>query len=547
MTARVKTWRYLVAGFALGTGLAAGAFLMWRGIRRGDAPTELSAAEGRRLLDMVMQRIQYSWVDSIPVDELYRRAALGLVGELGDPNSQYLDSAHLKRLREATTGTYFGVGMSLDLRDGWLVVTHVRVGTPAERAGLVIGDRLVEINGQSMRNWSPAEARSAIRGATGSRLAVSIERGNTTARIPLKLEREEIHVSSVTRASLLDSRVGYFLVSTFNDSTAQDVERTVDSLVTAGARGLVIDLRGNPGGLLAQGVEVADLVLDKGKRIASTRGRTPGANTEFVDKSAQRWRDHPVVVLVNGNTASAAEVVAGALQDNDRALLLGRQTYGKGSAQAVLQLDDGGALKLTSARWYTPLGRSIERRHDLALADADAEADTAAPTYRTERGRTMLGGGGIRPDIVTGDSALSPTERAWVRAIGTKVALFREALSDAAEQLVKRRGVRDPLFTVDPAMRDALYAAMRSKGVDVPRTIFDDVHGSVDRVLGQEIARIAFGIPGAQQRAVHTDAVVAQAVALLQGVETADALFKRLPKVAVSAERKPDAPSAAIP
>lgn len=545
MTVRVKTWRYLVAGFALGTGLAAGAFLMWRGIRRGDAPTELSAAEGRRLLDMVMQRIQYSWVDSIPADELYRRAALGLVGELGDPNSQYLDSAQLKRLREATTGTYFGVGMSLDLRDGWLVVTHVRVGTPAERAGLVIGDRLVEINGQSMRNWSPAEARSAIRSAAGSRLAVSIERGNATARIPLKLEREEIHVSAVTRASLLDSRVAYFLVSTFNDSTAQDVERTVDSLVKAGARGLVIDLRGNPGGLLAQGVEVADLFLDKGKRIASTRGRTPGSNTEFVDKSAQRWPDHPIVVLVNGNTASAAEVVAGALQDNDRALLLGRQTYGKGSAQAVLQLDDGGALKLTSARWYTPLGRSIERRTDLVLADA--EADTAVPTYRTDRGRTMLGGGGIRPDIVTGDSALSPTERAWVRAIGTKVALFREALSDAAEQLVKRRGVRDPLFTVDPAMRDALYAAMRSKGVDVPRTIFDDVHGSVDRVLGQEMARIAFGIPGAQQRAVRTDAVVAQAVALLQGVETADALFKRLPKVAASAERKPDAPSAAIP
>lgn len=545
MTVRVKTWRYLVAGFALGTGLAAGAFLMWRGIRRGDAPTELSAAEGRRLLDMVMQRIQYSWVDSIPADELYRRAALGLVGELGDPNSQYLDSAQLKRLREATTGTYFGVGMSLDLRDGWLVVTHVRVGTPAERAGLVIGDRLVEINGQSMRNWSPAEARSAIRGAAGSRLSVSIERGNTPARIPLKLEREEIHVSAVTRASLLDSRVGYFLVSTFNDSTAQDVERTVDSLVKAGARGLVIDLRGNPGGLLAQGVEVADLFLDKGKRIASTRGRTTGANTEFVDKSAQRWADHPIVVLVNGNTASAAEVVAGALQDNDRALLLGRQTYGKGSAQAVLQLDDGGALKLTSARWYTPLGRSIER-HSAPVSE-DAEADTALPTYRTERGRTMLGGGGIRPDIVTGDSALSPTERAWVRAIGARVTLFREALSDAAEQLVKRRGVRDPMFTVDPAMRDALYAAMRSKGVDVPRTIFDDVHGSVDRVLGQEMARIAFGIPGAQQRAVRTDAVVAQAVALLQGVETADALFKRLPKVAVSAERKPDAPGTAIP
>ena len=530
----MKSWKLLLAGFALGAGLAAGILLIWRSARRADAPHEMSAAQGRQLLESVMRRVEKSWVDSLPLDEIYRRAALGLVNELGDPNSQYLTESRLKRLREATTGTYSGVGMSLDSRDGWPTVTHVRVGTPAERAGIAIGDRLVEIDGQSMRGWSPAEARNALRGEPGTQLALSIERAAATARIPLKIERDEIHVTAVTRATVLNREVGYFLVSTFNDSTARDVERTVDSLMAAGAKRLVIDLRGNPGGVLAQGVEVADLFLDSGQRIALTRGRQPGTNTEFIDKAPQKWPGRPIIVLVNGNTASAAEILAGALQDHDRALLLGRQTYGKGSAQAVLQLDDGGALKLTSARWYTPLGRSIERPQ-RGLSSADGDGDAARATYRTSRGRILTGGGGIRPDIVAGDSGLTPAERAWVRSVGVRVAAFREALAASADRVVRSRAIRDPLFSVDQPMRDALYVTMRARGLDVQRGIFDDVRESMDRLLGLEVARIAFGIPGAQQRAVRTDPLVAQAVELLQGVETAEALLGRIPKPASTA------------
>jgi carboxyl-terminal processing protease len=521
----VKTWRYVLAGFALGAGLAGGALLIWTGVRRGDRPRALDADAGRRLFETVVARIQRSWVDTLAADELYRRAALGLVSELGDPNTQYLDSLRLNRLRESATGTYSGVGISIDTRDGWPVVTHVRVGTPAERAGLTIGDRIVEIGGQSLHHASPAEAVAALRGSPGTRFSLVVERGATTARIPLRLERDEIHVSSVTRLSIREHGVAYFMISTFNDSTMRDVARTVDSLVKAGARSLVIDLRGNPGGVLAQGVAVADLFLDRGAVIASTRGRVPSANAEFVDRAPQQWPGLPVVVLVNGNTASAAEVVAGALQDHDRALVMGRQTYGKGSAQVVLKLDDGGGLKLTSARWYTPLGRSIDRPHGPP-ADADGR-DSSRVRYRTPMGRVMTGGGGIHPDVVAGDSALSPVERAWVRAVGTHVSAFREALTAYAEQVVRQRGPRDPYFTIEPAMRDGLYAAMRSRGVDVARPIFDDVRTTIDRVLGQEVARVAFGIPGAQQRAVHTDPVVAQAVALLEGVETAEALFRR--------------------
>lgn len=525
----MRAWRYVLAGFALGIGITGGALLIWRGLRRDASVPALSAAEGRALLDGVMRRIERSWVDSIGVDDLYRRAALGLIEELGDPNSQYLPPDRLQRLREAATGTYMGVGVSLDSRDGWPTVTHVRVGTPAERAGLAIGDRLVEAGGKSLRGLTPAEVRELVRGAAGTKLTISIQRTGAVARIPLELEREEIHVSAVTRASVVGGDVGYFLVSTFNDSTAHDVSRTMDSLTAAGARRFVLDLRGNPGGLLAQGVAVADLFLERGQRIATTRGRTPGATAEFVDATPERWPARPLVVLVNGNTASAAEVVAGALQDNDRALLVGRQTYGKGSAQSVLQLDAGAGLKLTSARWYTPLGRSIERLH-AARSAGDAAADTApTPTFKTRSGRVLTGGGGIRPDIVAGDSGLSPVERAWVRAVGVRVSAFRRALTTAASRIVATRRPKDPFFVIDAGMRDQLFAAMREHGLTVSRPVFDDVHDTVDRLLGQEIARVEFGTPGAQQRAVRYDAVVAQAVDLLRGVETAEALIRRAP------------------
>ncbi|MCC7194715.1 MAG: S41 family peptidase [Gemmatimonadaceae bacterium] len=518
----MRAWRPLVAGIAIGAGLGTGALFIWRGARPGNARQAPGSAQGERLLDGVMDRIRRSWVDTIDGDELYRRAALGLVDALGDPNSQYLSPEALARLREAASGMYSGVGISLDLRGGWPVVTHVRVGTPAERAGVSIGDRLVELNGQSTRNWTPGETRKAIQGAPSKRFSVVVEHGNPPVRVPLTIEREGIHVSAVTRAGLLRRGVGYFMISAFSDSTSRDVARTVDSLVTAGARSLVIDLRGNPGGLLSQGADVADIFLDKGTRIASTRGRTPASDVTYTDGSSQRWPDLPIVVLVNGNTASAAEVVAGALQDEDRAVVMGRQTYGKGSAQIVLQLNDGGGLKLTSARWYTPLGRSIERFR------TDTVADSSRLVFRTPRGRSVTGGGGIRPDIPAGDSVLSPAERAWVRAVGTRVGDFRQALTAYAGQVVAGQRIRDPFFVVDQQMRDGLYSLMRTRGIAVPRATYDDARESVDRILGQEVARVGFGIPGAQQRAVHTDPVVAQAAALLDGVDTAEALFRRL-------------------
>lgn len=528
--------RLMISLFVIGAALAAGGWFMQQAVRPPVTESRLTAAAGARLFESVMKRVQKNWVDSISVDEMYRKAAIGMVGELGDPSSSYLPPERLKRLREVTSGSYRGVGLSVDLREGWIVVIQPRLGSPAERAGIRAGDRLVELNGQSMQGWTVEEARDALRGPLGSQLKLTVQRG--FVKIPFTLERSDIHVSSVQRAQLLPQSVGYFALSAFSDSTAIEVASTVDSLVKAGAKALIFDLRGNPGGLLNQGVAVADLFLDQGKKIVSTRGRMPGTTTEFVDKKGQQWPTLPLVVLVNSGTASAAEIVAGALQDHDRALVIGRSSYGKGSAQQVIALENGGAIRITNAFWYTPVGRTISRPHHAANADSTL-SDSERPRYRTEGGRTVVGGGGIVPDVVAGDSAPPPAERAWVTAVGSRVRPFREALSSVAIQIAKQSDVTSPDFTVTAAMRELLWGRMQSTGLDVSREVYDKAHEAIDRVIGLEVARQKFGVPGAAQRAATGDPVVAKALELLRGIAAPEALMKRVAELPVKSSAKP--------
>ena len=520
----MKRSKAIIVALVLIVAILIGGRYYRRGLTTSAAHTSaLSAAQGARLLDAVMQRISDSWVDSLSEDTIYTLATSGLVEQLGDPNTTFLTPDRLRRLREVVSGSYHGVGMSVDRRDGWVVVLQPRPGSPAERAGLRAGDRMIEIDGQPMKSWTVEEARNALRGPLGSTVKVVVDRGG--AKIPFTLERSDIHVRSVQRIAMLDGHIGYFAIASFTDSTSLEVASSVDSLVRAGATSLTIDLRNNPGGLLAQGVAVAELFLDRGQKVASTKGRVPAANASYAATTAQRWPNLPIIVLVNAGTASAAEIVAGALQDHDRAIVIGRPSYGKGSAQAVVGLSDGGALKLTDALWYTPAGRSIDRAHPNRVPGA--AADTARPHYKTDKGRVVVGGGGIVPDIVFGDSVVPPAERAWVAAVGARVPLFRDALSAYAARVVRSHTVKDEDFKVTPDMREAFWREMQVKHLTVPRDVFDDAHEAIDRVIGTEIVQEAFGVPGAQRRAVHLDPVVKRAVDLLQGVETPTALLER--------------------
>ena len=317
-----------------------------------------TAPASPRLLDEVMSRIGADYIDSLSRDEMLRRSAMGFVKELEDPYSVLLTPERYRQLSETTTGRYPGIGLALDIRDEVVTVIAPLSGTPADSAGIASGDHIVAVDGKPTHGLTMEEVQRQLRGSAGTRVRLTVERLGD--RRDVTLTRRVIVYHPVQRAQVAGG-AGYVQLASFSEDAAREVRRAVDSLRARVARSLILDLRGNPGGLLEQGIEVSDLFLDAGKTIVSTRGRSVEADREFRDEAPQRWPDMPIVVLVDSGTASASEIVAGALQDNDRAILAGARTYGKGSAQSVFPVNAGYALKLTTARWFTPKGTSIAR------------------------------------------------------------------------------------------------------------------------------------------------------------------------------------------
>jgi carboxyl-terminal processing protease len=509
----------IVAG-TLSAAVICGGWFLENGLRGTAGPLRRAQLNGTgaALFDQVADHVRRDFVDSISQDSMYHAAVTGMLYELGDPHTAYLSPERYMRLQETTNGSYIGLGVQIDIRGGWITILAPVPNSPAERAGLRTGDRLVEVDGQSTQGWTQDEASKALRGEPGSLVHLTVERPGVEARIPIAVARREIHVRAVPRAAIIRPTVGYVHVTVFSDSTARELIHAVDSLRSRGAKSLVLDLRNDPGGLLAQGVEVSELFLAPGDTIVRLRGRTPGATQEFIDHDPSKWTDMPLVVLVDRGTASAAEIVAGALQDHDRAVLVGTPTYGKGSAQSIFHVD-GGALKLTTARWYTPSGRSINRP-TAKPDDDDVSGDTTAADtshraqYRTSEGRIVYGGGGITPDVIVGDTGVSDPQAAFEAALGSKLPAFRDALTAYALSLEGQHALTSPDFAVTPAMRDELYRRMRAKGIVLDRGTYDAASRYVDQQLATEVTRYVFGVQGLFTRSLTHDSVLVVAADL---------------------------------
>ncbi|MEX1187433.1 MAG: S41 family peptidase [Gemmatimonadaceae bacterium] len=515
--------------------IVAGGALVHRGAR-GGPPTAYEAA---RLYDNVKAHIARDYVDSIGEEQLYRMSVDGLLYELGDPYSRFLSSERALRLSESTSGNYVGVGMQVDIRDGWIIVIAPLPGSPAERAGLQTGDRILEINGKSTFNWTSEEASRALRGPEGSPVSVVVDRVNFEQPLMLRFTRGRVHQNAVRRSAMVAPGVGYIDLKIFTDSTADEVERAVRELMGAGMKTLILDLRVNPGGLLHQGVKVADLFLDQGDPIVRIRGRTPDANRDFVDSAAQSWPQLPLVVLVDRRSASASEIVAGALQDLDRAAIIGQPTYGKGSAQTVFPMaaEHTGAVKLTTARWYTPLGRTIAQPSERASPLLE-ESEKKRTRFRSMGGRTILGGGGIVPDALAGDTAEAPQAAELLRQLGPNVRRFRDAITDYALGAKRAGNGIAPGFVVTQPMLDDLWNRMRQRGIDVPKVIYDDAAQYVSRVLGYEIARYVLGPEAEFHRRAADDAVIMAALSAINGARDARDLVQRVEAMGADAEKQ---------
>ena len=460
-----------------------------------------------RLFENVLAHVRDYHVDSIAEPELYRKATDGMLTQLRDPYAALLVGKDLERHVERTTGDYAGIGLLVDARNGWVTVVTPMQDSPAERAGIRTGDQLFEVGGLSAADWTLDRAVQAMRGKLGTPIDIAIQREGTAEPLRFRLVRERIHQRAVPPGLLLPDGVGYLSMTMVRENAAQELEQEVAKLMQQGMRVLLLDLRSNPGGLRDEAVDVSDLFLDPRQEILVSRGRAPGDNHRWSDYRPQRWPDLPVMVLVSGGTASAAEIIAGALQDHDRALIVGDTTYGKGIVQTVFTLSHDLALRMTTARWYTPNGRSIQ----------GAALDSAMGAQPT--------GGGLVPDLVLGRDTLTTSEATLAQSLGGQVPVFRDVLTAYALELRKDRTVGSERFQVTAAMRAEVQRRLRDRGVAIADSVFGGAARIVDEQLGYEIARYSFGQAAERRRRAAGDPQIQRAIELVRGTTSPRALL----------------------
>src|SRR5438034_3849632 len=340
---------------------------------------------------------------------------------------------------------------------------------------------------------------------------------------------------------MLDDRVGYVLLTPVSETSAQELTDAVSGLVQKGMKSLVLDLRGNPGGLLDQGVAVSELFLDPGQEVVETRGRAPTTSKTYRDAKPQPWPNLPVVVLTNGGTASAAEIITGALQDHDRAVVVGTPTFGKGLVQSLWQLTPETALKLTTARWYTPSGRTIQRKsrneadQDAQVAAAEQGKDsTAVPdslVFHTDRGRVVRGGGGIRPDVFVTPDTFTTAERAFLHTLGSKISVYRDVISSYALELKAGGHLGTPSFPVTAAMVDEIARRLQRRGVTLPDSVVDGARSLISQELAIVGASHVYRRTAEFRRRMGEDPQVQRALELARRAKSPADLLARVAAV----------------
>jgi carboxyl-terminal processing protease len=475
----------------------------------------------------------------------------GMLDELGDPHSVFMTPDDYADLRLQTHGEYGGLGIEIDIRDGWLTVLSPLPNSPAERVGLQAGDRIIRVEGESTRGWTTDKAVSVLRGPKGSKVNIRVGRPGIEEPIPFEITRGDIELTAVPAAYMLTDDVGYVELTVFSTTATDSLAHAIERLREQGARSLVLDMRRNSGGLLDQGISVADLFLNRRQLVLETRGRTPEQNQVFRAARDDAYPGLELAVLVGRQSASATEIVAGALQDHDRAVLIGETSFGKGSVQTLYDLPGRNILKLTTARWYTPSGRSIQKPYGIgssAMAmqgaqsgdvemvpdearDAEEKRQDDVEIYHTDSGREVLGGGGITPDLLVRDT-LSTAEQELLRGIQEEYALFNNLLYRYAVDYGRRHGELEPGFPITETMLDEFYTLLVSEGLEVDREVYDAASPFIVRRLANEVSVALFNRAEGLKRLLADDPQVRTAVELLESTATVEEIFGLLPQYA---------------
>jgi len=471
---------------------------------------------------------------------LWANALDGLLASLNDPYAAVFTPEEVERFEEDNTGNYSGIGVQITELNDQITITKVFRQAPADLAGIQEGDVIVGVDSSDARAWTTEMASDSIRGREGSPITIEVQRLSFDRTLSFTMTRAQVHVPAVTGALIDDTKVAYMLLDRVTRGSAQEVDSVLEALEDA--EGFVLDLRRNPGGFLDESLMISDAFLESGAKLASLKSRAAGreGTTEesWTAQSPSRMRGVPIVILVDEYTASAAEIVAGALQDQDRALVLGQRTFGKGVVQSVLDLPYGHKLRITTGSWHTPLGRMIHRDRDAEGRPLPEDLDTL-PRVTTAGGRTLVAGGGIFPDLEIVDDTLRTVERELLEeAEELEIPLTQRIAEFSFQQAQRRKSSGD--ISADIPREEFLAFIERLRGEGLPGTLLDDpavqsyLKWRTTVVLADRLANLG----AAARTRMERDPTLAEAVRLLEAARTQQELYAA---AQAAAEARPQA------
>lgn len=503
---------------ALAVGVLIGGWFVERVSARKDIYSYLD------LFTDALDKVERGYVEDVESKELMYGAIRGMLTTL-DPYSMFLDEEEFKDFQVTTEGEFGGLGIQITVRDGVLTVVSPVEGTPAYDLGIQSGDRIVGIEGEATYGITTDEAIRKLRGDPGTKVDITVRREGVEELLEYTVTRDIIRIDSVPYALLLDDGVGYVRLSRFSRTSADELSTRLDELDAEGMTSLLLDLRSNPGGLLTQAVDVTDIFLDTDELIVSTKGRMGGQNQNFYATTPARYdRDFPIVVLIDGGSASASEILAGAIQDWDRGVVVGTTSFGKGSVQTLMRLrplTKECAMKLTTAKWYMASGRAIEKPDawdGLAEAEGDEEAEVVErPEYSTAAGRTVYGGGGVTPDV----------EMEAERRPDLLVDLERrEEFFEFAIGYVAAHDLPPGPITVGEGMWDEFVRFLGRDGFEFDRSELDEHRAEVELAMRRDMTRRLGSREEAYVVALEGDSQVSEAAELAARASSLTDLFE---------------------
>ncbi len=470
----------------------------------------------------VLSLVSQTYVEEVNQDKIIEDAISGALKGL-DPHSVYINAKEMAKVKEDFQGNFDGIGIQFEIVNGVLTVITPIPGTPADQKGLQAGDRIIKIDGVPTKGITNEGVFSKLRGPRGTTVRVTIERPGLEDILEYEIVRDKIPLFCVDAKFMIDKETGYVRLNRFSETTSDEVEQALQELEAQGMKQLIFDLRNNSGGYLEQAHLVVDKFVAGGKKVVYTQGRIPNASRDYYSSNKINYRKYPLIVLINRGSASASEIVAGAIQDLDRGLVLGERSFGKGLVQSQYELGDGSAVRVTTARYYTPSGRLIQRPYDnKSLEDYYMEGrlnDTlktdSSKIYYTANGRKVYGGGGIVPDHhLDGDSVSAYYVRLWNKGV----------FNDYKNQYLEKNGTRlreqyknnlnkflSSYNLSESDIQDIVSLGV-AKGVPVVEKSLEQDKEDMKNMIKAEVARYLWGSNEAAHVRAQTDRIVIQAL-----------------------------------